>query len=465
MNYEEAINYLESLGRFGIKPGLGRVSTALNLTGNPERNLRFIHITGTNGKGSTTAMVTAILRSAGLRTARFTSPHLSDYCERIVVDEQPISHQDFSALITDLQPVIDRVSAGPDGSMTEFEVLTLAALCYFASRQPDVCVMEVGMGGRLDSTNVILPVVSVITPVDMDHMDRLGSTLTEIAAEKAGIIKDGRPVVISRQKSVAENVIREHCRQKGAPLYALGQNFSVTNVTTVSARESTWPEKNGIPGTFGTFCTIKGVERSYENLHINLYGKYQADNAATAVASCEVFAARTGLRLDSTAVRRGLAEVVWPGRCEVFHIPHPLQAGVSTTLVIDGAHNMHGIRGLTAALTDLFPGYKVRFVIGILDNRPVEEMVAALAPLAVHFYATAAVYNGVASPDRIAKAVADQGVAISIVEGGLNALNQALSDVQPNEIVCLCGSLYLVGEVRTRMIAAMHGGDCRNVRR
>ena len=126
---------------------------------------------------------------------------------------------------------------------------------------------------------------------------------------------------------------------------------------------------------------------------------------------------------------------------------------------------MHGIRGLTAALTDLFPGYKVRFVIGILDNRPVEEMVAALAPLAVHFYATAAVYNGVASPDRIAKAVADQGVAISIVEGGLNALNQALSDVQPNEIVCLCGSLYLVGEVRTRMIAAMHGGDCRNVRR
>jgi len=435
MTYEESINYLASLGRFGIKPGLGRVSTALSLCGNPERHLRFIHIAGTNGKGSTTAMVAAVLRSAGLKTARFTSPHLYDYCERIVVDEQPISHAEFAMLITDLQPAIDQVSAGPDGSMTEFEVLTLAALCYFANRQPDVCVMEVGMGGRLDSTNVIVPVVSVITPVDMDHMDRLGNTLMEIAAEKAGIIKAGRPVVISRQKSEAESVIREHCQQKGAPLYAFNQDFSVTDIST---------------GTSGTYCAIKGIERHYEGLRINLYGKHQAENAATAIASCEVFAANAGLQFDDAAVRRGLAEVVWPGRCEILRMSRPL--------VIDGAHNMHGIRGLVAALTDLFPTLptrKVRFVIGILDNRPVEEMIAALAPLATHFYATAADYPGVASPARIAKAAAEQGVGTSIVDGGLNALNQALAEAQPDEIVCLCGSLYLVGEVRAAMIAAM----------
>ncbi len=431
MTYEEALNYLASLGKFGIKPGLGRVSTALNLCGNPERQLRFIHIAGTNGKGSTTAMVAAILRSTGLKTARFTSPHLCDYCERIVVDEQPISHAEFAALITDLQPAIDKVSAGPDGSMTEFEVLTLAALYYFASRQPDVCIMEVGMGGRLDSTNVIVPVVSMITPVDMDHMDRLGNTLAEIAAEKAGIIKAGRPVVIARQKSEAEKVIKAHCQQKNAHLYAFGDDFSVTDISTTFA------------GTSGTYCTIKGIERNYEGLRINLYGKHQAENAATAVAGCEVFAANTGRQLDSAAVQRGLTEVIWPGRFEIFQLPQ--------TLVFDGAHNMHGIRGLVGALTDLFPTQRVRFVTGILDNRPVEEMIAALAPLAAHFYATAADYHGVASPARIAKAAADQGVATSVVEGGLHALRQALSEAQPNEIVCLCGSLYLVGEVRSAL--------------
>lgn len=436
MKYEEAINYLASLGRFGIKPGLGRVSAALNLSGNPELKLRIIHITGTNGKGSTTAMVTAILKSAGLKTARFTSPHLCDYCERIVVDELPISHQEFATLITALQPVIDQVSAGPDGSMTEFEVLTLAALHYFANRQPDVCVMEVGMGGRLDSTNVILPVVSIITPVDMDHMDRLGNTLEEIAAEKAGIIKERRPVVISRQKSEAESVIKAHCQQKNAPLYTFGRDFSVTDQSTALT---------------GTYCTIKGIDHNYEGLRINLYGNHQAENAATAVAGCEVFAANTvGMQLDSAAIQRGLSEVIWPGRFEIFQTPLS-----HTTLVLDGAHNMHGVGGLAAALADLFPAQKVRFVIGILDNRPVEEMIAALAPLAAHFYATAADYHGVASPARIAKAAADLGVATSVVNGGLNALNQALSDASPNEIVCLCGSLYLVGEVRTGLMVSI----------
>lgn len=422
MDYEKALEYIQSLARFGIKPGLERMETALRLAGDPHKKLRAIHVAGTNGKGSTASMTASILRSSGLSVGLFTSPHLSDYCERISVNGVPIAHQALGDLIEELGPTIEQTVAA-EGPMTEFEISTLAALVHFARRNPDACVIEVGMGGRLDSTNVIDPAVSVIAPVAMDHMDRLGNTLALIAGEKAGIIKPGRPVAVGAQEAEAREVIRDRSILAGAPVYWYGDDFGDRDVTVS-------PD--------GTFCTLEGLDGTYEGLRVNLVGRHQASNAALALSACELFARSFGPpRLE---VRRGLDRVIWPGRFEVF--------SGSPTVVLDGAHNPHGIASLSAALQEVFPGRRITFVMGILDNRPVEDMISALSPLMKRLYATSSRYKGSAPPDRLVRAARQSGVPVEAVEGAVNALKAAWRNAGPDDVICACGSLYFIGEIR-----------------
>lgn len=429
MDYSQTLEYIHSLGKFGIRPGLDRMNLALKCLGNPERSLQIIHVAGTNGKGSTVAMISSILQAAGLRVGAFTSPHLSDYCERIAIDGASISHESLSQVIDRIRPVIDEVSSGEWGAMTEFEVSTAAALVHFANEKPDICVIEVGMGGRLDSTNVISPLVSVITPVEMDHMDRLGDTLAAIAGEKAGIIKPGCPVVVAGQKPEAAAVIAGRAAELSSPEWCYGRDFIAQNVT---AKES------------GTYCTIKGTKGLYEMVRVNLLGPHQAQNAAVAAAACEVMAEAGGFDIQENHIRSGLDHVTWPGRFEFFP--------GCPAVVLDGAHNPHGIRALADALRQVFPGQKAVFVMGILDNRPVEEMIGILAPQMKRLYATAADYSGAAAPARIARAAESRGIQAIAVEGASSAVFAAIANAQPDDLLCLCGSLYFIGEIRPELL-------------
>lgn len=426
LDYAQALEYIHSLGRFGIKPGLERMQTALHLLGDPHKKLRAVHVAGTNGKGSTASMIASVLRASGLRVGLFTSPHLSDYCERIVVDSEPIRHEALAGLIEELIPVIDRTVA-VEGPMTEFEVSTLAAFTYFARQNLDACVIEVGMGGRLDSTNVLDPVVSVIAPVAMDHMDRLGDTLALIAGEKAGIIKPGRPAVVGPQEDEARDVIRDRGVSVGAPVYWYGDDFRAHDVSV---------------GPDGTFCSIDGLNQVHQNLRINLIGRHQAYNGALALAACEVFARECAI--SGLEVRRGFDRVTWPGRFEVFSGP-PI-------VVLDGAHNPHGVGALAATLRDVFPGRRVTFVMGILDNRPVEEMVAMLAPIMKCLYATSAAYAGSAPSERLVQAARSAGVPARSVCGAASALQRAIDDCDGQDVICACGSLYFIGEIRPSQV-------------
>lgn len=436
MDYGQALEYVHSLGRFGIKPGLDRVRAALSEMGDPQVELPVLHVAGTNGKGSTVASATSVLRAAGLRVGTFISPHLSDYCERIAVDGHPIGPEELAAIITGLRPIVDRISEGPLGPMTEFEVSTLAALEHFARSRLDACVLEVGMGGRLDSTNVVDPVVSVIAPVDMDHMDRLGDTLGKIAAEKAGIIKPGRPVVVGPQHAEAATVIQERCKTVWAPGFWSGRDFGAADAEA---------------DTSGTYFLLKGIGREYGRVRVNLLGRHQADNAATAVAAAQVFMRERGLALDSEAVLRGLDRVKWPGRFEYFAGP--------PVVVLDGAHNPHGVDALARTLSDVFPGKKIVFVLGILDNRPVEDMIETLAPLMARGYATAADYPGAAAPARLLAAFHRVGVEATAVEGAWTALEHAIGSSDGESIICACGSLYLIGEIRPHLVRHPAFGD------
>jgi len=300
MSYQESLDYLTSLGRFGIKLGLERTEALLHELGDPQDLFQGVLVAGTNGKGSVCAMVASVLQAAGYRVGLMPKPHLISYTERIQVDQRPIREDDFAALLTELQPAINRVAADL-GPPTEFEILTSAALYYFARAGIDLLVCEVGLGGRLDSTNVLDLGVSVITNIALDHTQYLGSTLEAIASEKAGILKPDS-IAITGAQPPALAVIEAKADDQRIPLERLGQEIEV------SAVDKEWA---------GVQATITTPVGTYRDLRIPLLGIYQADNAALAVASIDALRSR-GWDISNGALRDGLARTRWPGRLEVI---------------------------------------------------------------------------------------------------------------------------------------------------
>ena len=428
LTYSEAVAALTERGRFGISMGLERVERLMDEVGHPERRLSGALVGGTNGKGSVVAMVRSVLTAAGYRVGTMPKPHLVSYRERVAIDGEPISSTDFAAAVAHVLPAIDRV-AGSIGPPTEFEALTAAAISELARRRVDVAIVEVGMGGRLDATNVLDLGVAAITNVQRDHEAYLGSTLTAIGGEKAAIIKPGNLAVTGASGRGLRPVL-DRCAQLGVPLRRAGPRQAYR--ATVQA--SGWD---------GIVVYARTPTRHWANLSIGLLGAHQAENAAVALALLDAISERSGLRLEERSVRSGLAEVRWPGRLELLD---GARLGLGRVL-LDGAHNPAGAAALATAIGDL--GIRrPTIVFGAMRGKRIHAVLRALAPLDPQFIFTRVDDPHARSPDELSRAWG----RVSGSRGRTAATPADAMAAASGDPIVVAGSLYLVGEVRGMLI-------------
>lgn len=427
MRFEEATDYLyglidyEKITRFTYDFDLNKFEDFLARVDNPHRKLkRSVLVAGTKGKGSTAAMISSALQAAGLQVGLFTSPHLVTVRERIRVNGQMIPEEDFAALIAELKPHIeDELHCY---YRTVFEILTTMAFLYFYRQGVDFAILEAGLGGRLDSTNVVHPLLSVITPISYDHTEVLGDTLTEIATEKAGIIREGGIVVSSPQPEEAKVVIERTCVEKKARLILVGRDLTY-EVIQSDLRGNTFRVK----GSFGE-----------EEVFIPLLGRQQVENAATVWAALEALQAG-GLGLEREAIKEGLARVHFPGRLEVVRR--------SPWLVLDGAHNEDSARKLAAAIRELFHYGKLILLLGILEGKDIPGIVSCLAPMADAIIVAQPDTPRAADPGIIVREVQRWDKPYQVAKDTGLALERAQAMAGPEDLILVTGSLYLVGEV------------------
>lgn len=422
MNYRESISYLEKAVSFGIKPGLERISALLKYLGNPEKKYKIIHVTGTNGKGSTTAMITAALEAAHIKAGRYVSPHLVEYTERIYAMGKDISREDFAYVATAVRHAAESIVEEGYEAPTEFELLTAMAFLYFAKVGVEYAVVEVGMGGLYDSTNVIVPVVSVITNVAMDHMQYLGNTLTEIAHNKAGIIKESVPCVTAASGEALTQIQKE-AEEKHAPLYIYGRDFAEIARHAVHG------------GQIVSFC-IGGKETG--DIHISLVGPHQAINAAGAVMALKIVSG-SDPRVTGDAVCYGLAHTRWPGRFDMHHVGN-------IPFVMDGAHNSAGAVTLKASLEEQFPDKRRLVVFTSLKDKDTDKVIRLIMRPQDKVFITTAPTPRSRSEDDIAAMLPCPYKEEPDTD---TALNDAVAEAKDGDMVLVCGSLYILGEVIT----------------
>ncbi|MCL6635193.1 MAG: bifunctional folylpolyglutamate synthase/dihydrofolate synthase [Peptococcaceae bacterium] len=423
-NYDEAIEYLANLTKFGFNFGLERIQELLRCLGSPHRHLKVIHVGGTNGKGSTAVMVDRILREAGYRTGIFTSPHLHSYTERYRIDGVEIAPEKVAGIIAELRPHLEAMVAEGFEHPTEFEVGTALAFLHFCREKVDYLVLEVGLGGAIDSTNVITPQVAVITNVAMDHMDYLGHTVREIAAVKAGIVKPGVPLVTAAADPEALAVLEDACREARAPLIRIGRDVVFETAASTPA---------------GHRFAVNGRLGRYGDLFLPLIGKHQLTNAATAVAAVEVLMER-GAAVTGDTVRRALAAVRWPARLEVVRD--------SPLVIIDGAHNYDGARSLSRAIRDYYSGRRLILVLGMLGDKERSKVVAELAPLARAVVVTRPNSPRAGDWQALAREARRFVSDVEVIEDIGPAVERALRQAGPQDLVVITGSLYMVAEAR-----------------
>ena len=430
MNYRQAIDYIDGYTdyeKIGMPHDpafydLRRVDELLSLLDDPHKKAGSIHITGTNGKGSVAVMVASALSASGYSTGLYTSPHLHSWRERIGVDGEPISEAELAKLVTDLKPHVEAVNEKATyGQLTTFEFLTSLAFARFGQKGVKFQVLEVGMGGKFDATSVITPLVAVITTIGLDHTDVLGNTVAEIAAEKCGIIKPGITVISSPQPPEAAKVIEQSCAERGARLLVVGEDIK-------------WRELSS--DLDGQRLEVKGRRGEYQ-LYIPVLGGHQLQNAATAVAALEVLAER-GFNIPAEKIARGLAKIQWPGRFQVLRRSPPV--------VVDGAHNMDAARSLKKALRQYFGFERAILVMGASDDKNIADVIAELAPLFERVIVTRSHHPRSMAPGPLAAGFAKHGIEARIADDVPSALSLALSMAGDKELVCLAGSLFIVGE-------------------
>lgn len=399
----------------GRTPGLERTRELLGRLGNPHQGLKFVHITGTNGKGSTAAMVSSVLRRAGYKTGLYTSPHLWRFSERFQVNGAPIPDGDLGRIT---QRVLEAARDMSDPA-TEFELMTAVAMVYFWEQKCDIVVLEVGLGGRLDSTNVIpAPEAAVITNLGLEHTRELGDTIPLIAREKAGIIKPGCRCVLYGQSREAREVVEQACREQGAEL-------TVTRPETIRLKELS-PR-----GQFFSYCG--------EDYHIPMVGAYQVENAAVAIEVVKALV-RGGWDISRAALEEGLAGAVWPGRMELVRR--------APDLILDGGHNPQCMQAVARSLEQLYPGKKVSFLLGVLADKDYPAMVEPLLPLARRVYTLTPDSPRALSAEELARYLAGRGAEAVPCADAREGLEKLLAQCGPEEVCCACGSLYLIGELR-----------------
>ncbi len=405
MNYAQAIRFLSGFGKFGMRPGLETARKLATLAGDPHRKLRFIHVAGTNGKGSTCAFLESIYRAAGYRTGLYTSPHLVSFRERIQVNRQLIPETEVAALVAELQVHAEAMAAGPNGVQpTFFELVTVLALRWFAAQQCDVVIWETGLGGRLDATNIVTPLASVITNIGWDHMQWLGDTLPKIAAEKAGIIKPGVPALKADDPADVLDVFRTVAAGCKAPL-----------------RIVRWQDTEKPP---------------LHQVALPLLGKHQQLNAALALATVETLQGQ--LPVTPAAIETGLLNTRWTGRFQVE------RTADGRTLVLDGAHNPDGVQVLRDALERQFAGRRPALIIGLLADKDWSAMARTLAPVVSSVCAVKVGAERALDPAALAAEFRRVEPALPVTTAG--SLEDALRGSAAEPFVLVAGSLYLIGE-------------------
>ena len=412
-SYEDCLRTMYGLRRFGIKLGLDVITQILSGLEEPQKAFRTIHVAGTNGKGSVAAMLAAILQAAGFSVGLYTSPHLVHFNERIRIDGRPVSDSE----IVDTYRAIRKVQKG-DREPTFFEFTTAMALHLFKRHRVDWAVVETGMGGRLDATNVLDPELSIITNISLEHKGYLGNTIAAIAYEKAGIIKPGTPVVTGVRQPSAVAAVENKAAERGAPCHRMGRDFT---------------SRRSPSGHF----TYRGLDHAWRHLTTNLVGPHQVENAALALAAAEVLL-RKGVAIEEGHLRQGLNHAHWPGRLDIV-CEEPL-------IILDGAHNLMAARNLGRYLAEAHPDREIIMVAGILDDKPAAEMLAALLkPCQLAIITAPAIERAIPSKAllRIANQFIDKLDEIPTVD---RAVARALQLVRQDQVICIAGSLYVVGE-------------------
>lgn len=415
MTYQETLAYIYGLGRFGMRPGLEKITAILRALGNPQNSIKTVHVAGTNGKGSTAAFLASILAAGGYRTGLFTSPHLTSFTERIRINGDEIGEDEVVCLAEKV------MVAAPPGS-TFFELVTAMALLHFARRGVDIVILETGMGGRFDATNAVSGIVSIITPVSLDHCEHLGRTVAEIAGEKAGVIKSGRPAVISAQSPEALEIIVRRCEELGSPLYSYGKSFAAE-----------W-ERDGL--------SYRGLSIAFDGIKPGISGRYQSVNAATALCAAELLAG-AGFRLDAAALRRGLETACWPGRMELLEgFPR---------VILDCAHNPAGGEALAEALGDI-PRNRLFLVAGVMADKDADGILAPLLSLAEHVFAVSPALDRALPSALLAGLCRGKGVACTDAGNVAAGLALAKRAAEARDLILVCGSLFTVGEARAQLV-------------
>ena len=424
MNYEQALEYIHSVNWTFCKPGLARITALCRALGDPQKGLRFIHVAGTNGKGSTSAMLASILQKAGYRTGLYTSPYIRTFCERIRVDGENIPQNTLATLTERIRPIADKMADKP----TEFELITALAFEHFYQSRCDVVVLEVGLGGRLDSTNVIEnTALSIITGIDFDHTALLGNTIEEIAGEKAGIIKEGRPVLFGGGEGTARDTVCAVAREKNAPFCVVDRSSYVQKETSLD-------------GTIFDYT-------HYTDLHLPLLGAYQPYNATLVLTAIELLREQ-GFAIDEQAVRQGLAAVRWPARFELL--------SRDPVILYDGGHNPEGVRAAVASVQSYFGTQKVNLLSGVMADKDRDEMIETMKPIVANAFAVTPNNPRSLAAEDYAAQLAYHGIPATPCASVVEGVRAAIESSKQKGIPLLClGSLYLYEEVEAAVRACL----------
>ncbi len=415
MNYKEALEYIDGVSWLGSRPGLERITALLEKLGNPQEKLKYVHIAGTNGKGSCAAMTASVLKAAGYRTGLFTSPYLFRFNERMQINGEPIGDETLAELVTEIRPLADAMEDHP----TEFELMTAVALLWYLREHCDIVVLEVGLGGRLDATNAIpAPACAVIMNIGLDHTAILGDTVEKIAAEKAGIIKPGCAVALYQQTAGVEAVVREKCAAVGASLHTA--DFSQIA-----------PE----------FDSLEGQVFSYKGqpYAIPLLGAHQLKNAAVVLEVVEILRAR-GWILEQDAVEHGLYAVSWPARFELVREEPPF--------VVDGGHNPQCAETVADNLRRYFPGQKHVLLVGVLADKDYESLFDILDPAADEYVCVTPASTRALPAAELAEFLSRYGKPVTVCEDIPAGVEAAAAAAGEDGVACAVGSLYMAGAVR-----------------
>jgi len=430
LNYLEAMEYIDDLSKFSMKLGLSRTEKILELLGNPQKKLRCIHIAGTNGKGSTTAMISKILIEAGYKVGMYTSPFIEEFEERIQINNLNIPKDKLSEMITKVANTVEKVIELGYDNPTQFEVITCAGLLYFYEQAVDFAVVEVGLGGRLDSTNLIVPILSVITSISYDHMSVLGDTLSEIAYEKAGIIKEATPVILYPQEEEAEKVIERVSLEKGSKLIKVpGNSAKLLGVRDALLNDEVIRVQD---------IEMDTINNNY-NVSLTLLGKHQILNCATVIYTMEELK-RLGIEISDEAIEKGLSKVKWIGRMEILE-RRPLT-------IIDGAHNIDGIVKLKESLEEYLNYKDIVLILGILADKQVEAMIRVITPIAKRIICVTPHSDRGELAATLKSEVEKYNVNCEAIEDYKKAYEKAFSYCKEDDLLLISGSLYMIGDMR-----------------